>query len=768
MFDILLKIENLRKKCDKNTKKYSQAASFYEILMEISKLFNGKIDIICNFIGEDKKILYIASYIKSNLQKQILIDDSYKATELLKIKKYPITIDSRLGDVSLKNKNGYYFALPVMTNGENLSGSLVIYSKEKLEIKDSIKIIAFLFGSFFNQDNIEKIISKKNIPPPTPAKKQLKNNISLYRKEVKSNSSPIRSQSSFHIAGVSLGGTIAIGNAHIHGKPSKIERYINNDSTTQEQERLDKAKLKAEQNIKNTIDKYKSYLSQDAVECLNTHLLLLKDKIWQEQLKQAIDTGLTAEAATEYTKQQNYMNFQQIEDEYIKARFADIKDISDKLHIYLNKQKNSNKSDDDIVIIADDLGISGLMEYDISKVKAIILETGNISSHIAIVASGAEIPILGQCDGASKNIKTGSKVIVDCDQAVAFICPKAHTIRLYERKLQQIKAKIAVGKKISSNIVTKDKIKINLQMNAGILSEVPLIHNFGADGIGLFRTELTFMGWTKYPTVKKQTELYKKILNMAKDKPVIFRTLDIGGDKPLPYFDAPEEENPALGWRAIRIGIDRPAVLRTQLTAMLKAASQANSTLYVMIPLVSEVAEIMHVRKILHMTTQRLEKAGNRLPPDIKLGVMLEVPSLIWQLEEVCRNVDFISVGTNDLMQYMFAADRGSLQMHSRYDIVSPPMLRALKYIVNICNKQKTPVSICGEAASDPISAMVFIALGYKTLSMPATKINNIKNMCNSLNSKILNSYLAKVMQSDEHSLRKKLRAFAKDRDIII
>jgi len=274
------------------------------------------------------------------------------------------------------------------------------------------------------------------------------------------------------------------------------------------------------------------------------------------------------------------------------------------------------------------------------------------------------------------------------------------------------------------------------------------------------------MGWKKYPQVVTQAELYGKIMDRMEGKPVVFRTLDIGGDKPLPYIKAPAEENPALGWRAVRIGMDRPAVLRTQFRAFIKGAKGRD--LKIMLPLVTEVAEYDRARALLEMEKARAKRNGTPVPQKIELGVMLEVPALIWQLDTLLETVDFISVGTNDLMQYLHAADRGNNVMRNRYDALSPAMLRVLKTIADQCKKAGVPVSVCGEMAGLPLEAMVLIVLGYEVLSVPAPAIEAVKMMIPTLDTGLLLPYLEQLMKSREHSLRERLMSFARDHQINI
>jgi phosphotransferase system enzyme I (PtsP) len=301
-------------------------------------------------------------------------------------------------------------------------------------------------------------------------------------------------------------------------------------------------------------------------------------------------------------------------------------------------------------------------------------------------------------------------------------------------------------------------------MNAGLLSEVEAVQAAGADGIGLFRTELSFMGWKKYPLVVTQAELYAKVIDQMEGKPVIFRTLDIGGDKPLPYFKAPEEENPALGWRAVRIGMDRPAVLRTQFRAFIRASKGRN--IKVMLPLVTEVSEYDRARELLEMEKSRARRSNIPVPEKIELGVMLEVPALLWQLDTLLETVDFLSVGTNDLMQYLYAADRSNDAIRNRYDTLSPAMLRVLKDISDRCREAGVPVSICGEMAGHPLEAMVLISLGYETLSLSAQSVEAVKMMIPTLDTGLLLPYLERLMKSREHSLRERLLSFARDHQV--
>ena len=269
-----------------------------------------------------------------------------------------------------------------------------------------------------------------------------------------------------------------------------------------------------------------------------------------------------------------------------------------------------------------------------------------------------------------------------------------------------------------------------------------------------------------YPDVEAQAALYKTVLDQAQGKPVVFRTLDVGGDKELPYFESEAGENPALGWRAIRIALDRPAMLRQQVRALVRAAD--GRPLAVMFPMIAEVAEYDLAREVLDMELAREKAGGRTLPKKLAIGVMVEVPSLLWQLPALADRVDFLSVGSNDLLQFLFATDRGNPRMAERYDPLSPAALRVLRDVVKIADKGKLPISLCGEMASRPLDAMALIGLGYRSLSLSAPAIGPVKSMVRSLRRRALSDYMRTVLDSSERSLRDRLRAFAQDHGVVV
>jgi phosphotransferase system enzyme I (PtsP) len=312
--------------------------------------------------------------------------------------------------------------------------------------------------------------------------------------------------------------------------------------------------------------------------------------------------------------------------------------------------------------------------------------------------------------------------------------------------------------------VTTDGVRVQLHINAGLLVDMPHLRESGADGVGLYRTELLFMLSSTLPKLERQVDSYRAIIARADGKPVIFRTLDIGGDKVLHYLRQPKEENPAMGWRAVRMGLDRPALLRTQLRALLRAAG--GQELRVMIPMVSAAHEMDAVRALIEKEHAIVLSKGHEAPKKVAVGAMIEVPCLLFELDALMKKVDFVSVGSNDLMQFMFAADRTNARVGSRYDSLSPAPLRALKSLVKSAAKHDVPLTLCGEMAGRPIEALALIALGFRSLSMAPASIGPVKTMILSLNVARATKLLDDLLRKETRDIRAQLGAFAKGEDI--
>ena len=397
---------------------------------------------------------------------------------------------------------------------------------------------------------------------------------------------------------------------------------------------------------------------------------------------------------------------------------------------------NKNISDD-AVIFAREIGPAELLDYDRTKLRGIVLEEGAASSHTSIICRALGIPLVGGAEGVLDLIETGDDVLVDGETGVVHIRPLESQIYGFELRQtvrgEMAKAYAALRLKPAK---TKDGLNISLQLNAGLLVDLPQMDLSGADGIGLFRTEFQFMVSDFMPKLKEQTKLYRQAMEAAGDRPVTFRTLDLGSDKILPYMDPVPEENPAMGWRSIRIALDRPGLMRYQLRALVSAG--AGRHLRVMFPMVTTVDEMIAARTLLNREVERAKNLALELPKKIEIGVMLETPSLAWQVNAVCDHADFVSVGANDLMQFFFAADRDNSRVSDRYDPLHPAALSILKFIATGCKVNNTPVSVCGEIAGRPLEAACLVALGYETLSMPVTGIGPVKSALLALNAEKL------------------------------
>ena len=461
--------------------------------------------------------------------------------------------------------------------------------------------------------------------------------------------------------GVRLNTGLAIGTAVLH-EPSIIIRQVVADNPELELDRL----AHAIEEMHGAIDRL--FATSDLGDggehndILETYRMFAEDRGWLGRIREAIESGLTAEAAVQKVRDDTRARMKQITDPYIRERLADLEDLANRLQHHLSGEaETAIKADlpEDVVLIARSMGPAELLDYDRTRLRALVLEEGSPTSHVAIVARALDIPVVGRVKGALGNIEPGDLIVVDGDNAQIMIRPgedvqQAIELSLIERRRRR--ARYQTLRDLPAT--TLDGVTVELQINAGLLLDLPELDATGADGIGLYRTEIPFMVRNSFPSVEEQVDLYRRVLDQAGGKPVVFRTLDIGGDKLLPYLPESEEENPAMGWRAIRIALDRPALLRQQLRALISAAN--GRPISIMFPMVAELAEFDAARRILAIEVRRAMARGITLPSELLVGAMLEVPALIWQLDMLCRRADFVSVGSNDLMQFLFAKDRGN------------------------------------------------------------------------------------------------------------
>jgi phosphotransferase system enzyme I (PtsP) len=386
---------------------------------------------------------------------------------------------------------------------------------------------------------------------------------------------------------------------------------------------------------------------------------------------------------------------------------------------------------------------------------------------VAIVARALGIPAVGQAEGLIDLVDTGSPVIVDGGTGEIFVRPSADLQKAYAEKVRfyaRKQAQYAALRDLPA--VSRDGTRIELNINAGLIVDLPHLHDSGADGVGLYRTELQFMLAQRFPRLTSQVRHYSSIIGQAKGKPVTFRTLDIGADKVLPYLRQPREENPALGWRSIRMALDRPALLRLQLRALLLASE--GQPMKIMFPMVADVEEYRRILEVVELEKSHLARRGHQLPSSLMLGVMIEVPSLLWQLDHLLPMVDFASIGSNDLVQFLFASDRGNPRLQGRYDPLSPAALGAMRMIVEKAAQHGKPVTLCGELGGRALEAMGLIGIGLTSISMVPSAVGPVKAMIRSLDRNKLWAFMEPLLKSPLHSIRPELMEFAQRNGVVL
>ncbi|HVH74115.1 MAG TPA: phosphoenolpyruvate--protein phosphotransferase [Stellaceae bacterium] len=571
------------------------------------------------------------------------------------------------------------------------------------------------------------------------------------------------------LGGIRLNPGLAIGPAALH-EPRLVIRQVVAEDVAAELERLRGAVAAMRVQIDELVEASGGLGLGEHRDVIETYRMFAADRGWVARIAEAVKSGLTAEAAVQKVLDDMRARMMQIADPYLRERLVDLEDLANRLQLHLAGKKPGVAAADlpaEFVLVARAMGPAELLDYAHRRIIGLVLEEGSPTAHVAIVARALDIPVLGRVAEATGRIEAGDLVVVDADHAQILIRPSEDIQQAVVAAVEaRTRRRAFYGTLREVPAKSRDGVEVRLLLNAGLLVDMAQLAATGAEGIGLFRTELPFMVRSTLPGVKDQTEFYKSVFEQAGGKPVVFRTLDVGGDKVLPYLPHVEEDNPAMGWRAIRIGLDRPAMLREQLRALVRAA--AGECLYVKFPMIAAVAELERARAILDMELERAAAEGRTLPRSVRIGVMLEVPSLLWQLEALCARIDFLSLGTNDLAQFLFACDRGNPRLAERYDLLSAPMLALFREVVAKSRAAQIPLSVCGEMAGNPLEAMALIALGFRTLSMAGTAIGPVKMMIRSLDVGRLESYLDEIAGRPDHSLRSKLEAHARDHGVVL
>jgi phosphotransferase system enzyme I (PtsP) len=543
------------------------------------------------------------------------------------------------------------------------------------------------------------------------------------------------------------------------------------DDPAAEQERL----LRAMETVRRGIDALitdrlpaDAKSGPEAREILEAYRLVAADPGWLRRVGEAIAGGLAAEAAVHRVMEELRDHMRHLADPNLRERMADLEDMAGRLLAALGGDGPPEPVPEGAILIARRLGPAQLLHWYDRGIGGMVVEEASPGSHATILARALAIPVIGGTRGLLEEAETGDEVILDADETQrggssfgqVILHPESDILAGYQHALEARRERQAGWAALRHRpAATRDGTPMTLMLNVGLPLELAQLAATGAAGIGLFRTEIAMLARGAVADMAEQTAVYARVLDEAAGRPVLFRTLDLGGDKLLPGSPLPEEQNPAMGWRSLRIGLDRPVLLRRQLRALLLAA--AGRELSVMFPMVATVAEFCAARALLTAEAQRVRPQPQRL----RIGSMLEVPALLWQLPALLKVADFLSVGTNDLLQFVFAADRGSSLLAERYDLLAPAMLTLLADLATQARAAGVPLSVCGEAASRPLEAITLAALGVTTLSMPASSILPVKAALAATDLPALRALLKALRGTDasEASLREPIAAWAQE-----
>jgi phosphotransferase system, enzyme I, PtsP len=561
---------------------------------------------------------------------------------------------------------------------------------------------------------------------------------------------------------------VAIGRAWLHEPRVEVTRLLA-ESPQAELARLERAIRELREALDQMLAT-SDLVGGEQREVLEAYRMFAHDTGWLRRIREAIGTGLSAEAAVRRVQEETRVRIGHASDPYLRERLIDLDDIANRLLRHLVGKALSHDPaglPDDTVLVARNLGAADLLEYDRRRLRGVILEEGSKTAHVTIVARAIGVPMVGRIEGVMDALDTGSPVALDGDNGHVYVRPNDEVLQAFHNAVRTRAERRRFFEQIRAlPSVTSDGVPISLSINAAFLIDLAGMETVGADGCGLFRTEFAFMTRSRYPDVHTQAAHYREALDTAGSRSVAFRTLDIGSDKHLPYWRLPPEDNPAMGWRALRMVLDRPTILRGQLRALVLAA--AGRQLQVMFPMVAEVAELEAARRLLDMELARAAARGIDLPTRIEVGAMVEVPSLYWQLNALLQRADFLSIGSNDLFQFLFACDRGNPALLDRYDVLSPPALSFFRDMVQRCRGAGVRLAVCGEMASRPLEAMALIGLGIHHLSLIPSEVGPVKAMLRSLDAGRLGQYLRRLLDLPDHSLRGRLLAYAQDHGVVL
>jgi phosphotransferase system enzyme I (PtsP) len=584
--------------------------------------------------------------------------------------------------------------------------------------------------------------------------------------------SRMRGAGPLRLTGLKLVSGMAKGVAVFHEPRVVVEHTVAEDIEV-ERERVYSAFRKMREQIDNMTRDAEFGTTGEHQEILETYRMFAYDEGWSRRINEAIDSGLTAEAAIERVQQRTRARMREIDDPLLQERMHDLEDLSNRLLRIVSGRMGTAAQTGlahDAVLIARNLGPAELLEYDRRRLKAVLLEEGSLTSHMVIVARAIGVPVIGRLADIRHAVEDGEQILVDGDNGSVIIRPNRQLLTGFEQRMamsQKRRAEFAAIRTLPAK--TRDGVHVSVMVNAGLAEDAAALGMSGADGIGLFRTEFQFLVSATLPGRERQQRLYTKVLQEAGNRPVVFRTVDIGGDKALPYLqdDAQEQaENPAMGWRALRLSLDRSTLMRAQARALIEASG--GKVLRVMFPMISEPWEYEQARSIFEEQVEWARRAHRKVPKEIEFGAMVEVPSIVELLDQLLPRVDFVSVGTNDLTQFLFAADRSDPRLAERYDWLSPAVLRFLKRILDAAREAGVPARICGEMAGRPLEAMALIGIGAENFSITPASVGPVKAMVRSLDAAAVRVRLDQLLAKPPRDMRRALSEWARKHQVVI
>ena len=634
-----------------------------------------------------------------------------------------------------------FLGVPILRGGR-VSGVLVVQNRtERLYGEDeveSLETIAMVLAEVVAADSIGSILDER----------------------------PTRRAT---MAGRILSEGLAMGPVRLHDPVVPAAKFFASDPE-KELRRLDVA-LEA---LRTAVDQMLAAETGGALlgeprDVLETYRLLANDPSWAERLRDGVRGGLSAEASIDRTRREHRARLESARDMYLRERLHDLEDLDNRLLRILGGTTGNQYADGSkgAILVARRLGPAELLEYRNAGLAAIALEESSATSHAAIVARALGIPAIGSLESLTTDIETGDKIIIDAEEGIVHLRPEHAVREAYKTRMTLRKQRQAAFKRLrKSPARTKDGVDVSLMLNAGLRLDLDNLEVTGAEGVGLFRTEFQFLVSERIPQLQEQISFYKRVYDTAESRPVVFRTLDFGADKILPSVSQVREENPALGLRSLRFALDHKGVFRRQMRALIRAAD--GRPLSVMFPMVTTAAEFFEAKALLHRELAWNRKRGHAMPEALQVGAMLEVPAFAYALEEVADEVDFISIGTNDLMQFFFAADRMTPSISDRYDILSRPAIKMLTLVQDTCRRLGIEASVCGASAGSPIEALALVAIGFRKLSMPAGGIGPVKRMIRSLKLEPFRKDFQNIIINKNSSFRNDLLALAREHHVLL